>query len=111
MGAMRYAYCALHGLGREPLCSGASMQVEPRVQRVAGIRERIREGDDVSETMESRDIEIDGERYSVHAVKTGKATWKAYGAIRDQRVEVSGRTPSEAFGTWKRTALRLSDYP
>jgi hypothetical protein len=47
---------------------------------------------------------IDGEECVVHVVKTGAATWRAYGDFRGKHISQTGRTDSQALATWRRMA-------
>ena len=47
---------------------------------------------------------IDGEQCTVHVAKTGVTTWKAYGDFRNQHINQTGRSDSQALTAWCRAA-------
>jgi hypothetical protein len=54
--------------------------------------------------MTQRQVTIDETDCSVHVVKTGSSTWRAYGDFRGKHIQVTGRSESDAFDKWRSRA-------
>lgn len=55
-----------------------------------------------------REANIDGEDCIVSIVRSGKATWKAWGGCSGHRVDATGTSESSAYAHWKANAKLMN---
>jgi hypothetical protein len=56
------------------------------------------------EPARQHEVTIDGQTLSVWVAQRSRAVWIAYATFRSERIEVTGRTASEALGHWTQRA-------